>query len=206
VSAFVFEQLTPHGELVSVGSSPAERGAQIVAEAQQRAVELEAEARVEGEAAGYAAGLARAQEELAVPLAAFEAASAGIEATRDEVATLVERRAVELALTIAERIVGAAIAAQPELVCNVVEGALRRVVERDRLIVDLHPDDLAYVREWLGEQTETSVSAVELRAERRVPRGGCVVRTTEGEIDARVPEQLARAGEILRDAIAGDLA
>jgi flagellar assembly protein FliH len=200
-STYVLPELEPHGEIVTVGSTPAERGAHIVAEAQQRAVEIEAEARAAGEAAGYQAGLARAAEELAEPRAAFAAAIAGVSELRDEVAAATERHAVELALAIAERIVGAAIEVDPTVVCEVVQGALRRVVERDRLVVDVNPDDVEIVREWIG-QSEVGSAAVEIRAERRVGRGGAVVRTVEGEIDARIPEQLDRARGVLRDALA----
>lgn len=203
-SAYLLPELEPHGEIVTVGSTPAERGAQIVAEAQQRAVDIEAEARAAGEAAGYEAGLARAAEELAEPRAAFAAALAGIDVVRDDVAAAVERHSVELALAIAERIVGVAIEVDPTVVCEVVQGALRRVVERDRLVVDVHPDDVEIVREWIGGQSEVASSAVEVRPERRVARGGAVVRTVEGEIDARVPEQLDRAREVLRDALAAE--
>jgi flagellar assembly protein FliH len=201
-STYVLPELEPHGEIVTVGSTPAERGAQIVADAQQRAVEIEAEARAAGEAAGYQAGLARAAEELAEPRAAFAAAIAGVGELRDELAAAAERHAVELALAVAERIVGAAIDVDPTVVCEVVQGALRRVVERDRLVVDVNPDDVEIVREWIGGQSEVASSAVEVRAERRVGRGGAVVRTVEGEIDARIPEQLDRAREVLRDTLA----
>ena len=43
---------------------------------------------------------------------------------------------------------------------------------------------------------------IEIVGERRVPRGGCIVRTVEGEIDARVEQQLERAAALLRDATA----
>jgi flagellar biosynthesis/type III secretory pathway protein FliH len=203
MSAFVFEQLEPRGTLLGSGSTPAARAAQIVAEANARAVEIEAEARREGFEAGRAEGLALVEGELQSPRAAFDAAIAGVVAARDEVAAAVELRAVELALAIAERIVGAAIAVDPTLVCNVVSSALRRVVDRDRLAIDVHPDDVATVRGWVDAQSEVPIEGVEIRAERRVARGGCVVRTSEGEIDARVSEQLIRAEEIVREALAG---
>ncbi|HEX7083926.1 MAG TPA: FliH/SctL family protein [Gaiellaceae bacterium] len=202
MSSFVFEELEPHGEVVGAGHTPAERAARIVAEAEARAVDIEAEARRAGHDAGYAEGLVRAAEELEAPRAALAAAIEAVGAARDELAASVELRAVELAVAIAERIVGAALEVDPELVCNVVASALRRVVERDRLAIDVHPDDAPLLRSWLESQSEVAVASVEVRAERRVGRGGCVVRTVEGEVDARVSEQLARAGEVLREAFA----
>lgn len=203
MSGFVFEELEAHGEIVGgVRSTPADRAARIVADAEAHAVEVEAEARRSGYEAGYAEGLAQAARELEVPRATFAAAVDAIQAARDDVSETVERHAVELALAIAERVVGAALDVQPDLVCNVVASALRRVVERDRLAVDVNPEDVPLVRAWLESQSEVAVATVEVRDERRVARGGCVVRTAEGEVDARVSEQLARAGEVLREALA----
>ena len=45
----------------------------------------------------------------------------------------VEAHAVDLALLLAEQVVGAAIAVEPELVLEAVRGALRRLVERERV-------------------------------------------------------------------------
>ncbi len=202
MSSFVFEELEAHGEIVGAGNTPAERAARIVADAEAQAVELGAEARRAGYDAGYAEGLAQAARELEVPRATFAAAVDAIQAARGEVSDTVERHAVELALAIAERVVGAALEVQPELVCNVVGSALRRVVERDRLAIDVNPEDVPLVRAWLESQSEVAIATVEVRDERRVARGGCVVRTAEGEVDARVGEQLARAGEVLREAFA----
>jgi flagellar assembly protein FliH len=188
--------------VLGAGFTPADRAAQIVAEANARAVEIEDEARNAGFAGGHAAGLAQAEQELEAPRAAFLQAIEGVEAVRDEASAAAEPRAVELALAIAERIVAAALEIDPGLVCNVVGGALRRVVDRDRLVIDVNPDDVVLVRDWISSQSEVPVAGVEVRGERRVARGGCVVRTNEGEIDGRVAEQLVRAEEVLRDTLA----
>ena len=202
MSSFVFEELEAHGEIVGAGNTPAERAARIVSDAETQAAEIEADARRTGYEAGYAEGMAQVARELEIPRATFAAAVEAIQAARAEVSDTVERHAVELALAIAERVVGAALDVQPELVCNVVASALRRVVERDRLAIDVNPEDVPVVRAWLASQSEIAIATVEVRDERRVPRGGCVVRTAEGEVDARVGEQLARAGEVLREAFA----
>jgi len=41
---------------------------------------------------------------------------------------------------------------------------------------------------------------MEVVSERRVEPGGCVVRTVEGEIDARISAQLERVRQILAEA------
>ena len=45
------------------------------------------------------------------------------------------------------------------------------------------------------------VEATGLEAERRVGRGGCLVHTSVGEIDATVETKLERAGEVVASAL-----
>jgi flagellar biosynthesis/type III secretory pathway protein FliH len=197
-ASFVFEQLEARGEVVGLSASPHERSAQIVAEAQERAAEIEVQARDAGFEAGHLEGMRQALAESEQSLAAIAAAVAGLDEVRDAEVDRIERRAIELAISLAERIVHGALDADPERINDVVAGALRRVVDRDRLTIEVCPDDVERVRGWCDSQTELDGTRVDVRAERRVPRGGCVVRTQEGEVDARVTEQLDTAREVLR--------
>ena len=181
---FAFEQL--EGAVVeATASSGAARAAAIV-EAAQAEAELIATAAQER---GYADGLAAAAAELEPARAALEAACTEVRGSLAELTAAAEREAVALALELAEKILAVELGAQPERVLDVVAGALRGVAER-ALVLEVHPDDAALV-----------AAAVELEVvpERRVARGGCIVRTAEGEIDAGIGEQLARAAEVLRD-------
>ncbi|HVW90157.1 MAG TPA: FliH/SctL family protein [Gaiellaceae bacterium] len=201
-ASFVFEQLEAKGEVVGLSASPHERSAQIVAEAQARAAEIEQEARNAGFEAGRLEGTRLAEAEAESALASIAAAAARVDAVRDAETSRIERRAVELAISLAERIVHGALDAEPERIHDVVAGALRRIVDRDRLAIEVSPDDVDRVRAWCDAQTELDGVRVDVRAERRVPRGGCVVRTQDGEIDARVGEQLDAARDVLRDLLA----
>ncbi len=192
---FVFEQLESIGEI----SMPTDRAAEIIAIAQANAAEIERRARDAGYEAGRAEMIERAAAEIETPRQAIYAAADAVYAAQDELAAAVELRTIEFAIAIAERILGAALAVRPELVCEVVGGALRRALARGRLVIDVHPDDVDVIRAWLGERDDDDrAESITVRAERRVARGGCVVHTTEGEIDATLPEQLARAEQVLR--------
>jgi flagellar biosynthesis/type III secretory pathway protein FliH len=199
--AFEFPTLEPSGELVLAdGASPNSRAAEIVAKAESQAAAIAAEAAAQGQQQGFAAGLAAAETQIAPVREALAAVVDGVAAAEERFVAAAELRAVELALALAEKIVGAALEVRPELVVEVVTGALRRSVDRDRLVVEVNPDDVELVRDSVTEAADRlGVGRLEVVAERRVARGGCVVRTSEGEIDARVTEQLDRAGELLRD-------
>jgi flagellar assembly protein FliH len=106
---------------------------------------------------------------------------------------------VELALRIAEQALGAALAVQPERVLDVVRGALRRLMDRRRLLVLVNPEDLDVVRAGMDALVAElgGIEHVEVQAERRVLRGGAIVRTTEGDVDADLSSKLERAREVL---------
>jgi flagellar biosynthesis/type III secretory pathway protein FliH len=188
---FVLEQLEARGELVGAGASPADRAAEFEADARESGIEI-----------GRREGMALAQAEAERLQGVLQATIDAVEAARAEFVAAAELRAVELALAIAEKVVGAAIELEPERICDGVSGALRRIAERDRVVLELNPDDVELVREWIDGAGATW-GRIELHAERRVARGGCIARTSEGEIDARPAEQLARAEELLRETWAG---
>jgi flagellar assembly protein FliH len=203
-ATFEFPTLEATGELVLAdGASPNSRAAEIVARAEADAAAIAAEAAAHGQQQGYAAGLAAAEAQIAPVREALAAVVDGVVAAEERFLAAAELRSVELALALAEKIVGAALDIQPELVVEIVTGALRRSIERDRLVVEVNPDDVELVRASVTETADRlGVGRLEVVAERRVARGGCVVRTSEGEIDARISEQFDRAGELLRDTFA----
>ena len=158
-------------------------------------------ARAAGHDAGFQAGLVQAEQQMAAGVAALQAAVAGVEAQRNQLSAAVEAAAVELGLRIAEQALHATVEAQPGVVVDVVRGALRRLVERDRVAILVHPDDLDLVR-TASEGLVAELGGIEhceVQAERRVARGGAIVRTVEGEVDATLTTKLARAREVLEE-------
>src|SRR4051794_632091 len=165
---------------------------------EQLAHVLEA-ARAEAYEAGRRDGAAEAATAVAVAQEALQGATAALLAERDATAESTERAAVELALRIAAKVVSAAVADDPELVLGAVRGALRLIMDRERFTVLVNPDDLDVVRDGLGAVVAElgGVEHFEVQAERRVTRGGAVVRTAEGEVDATLEAKLQRAREVL---------
>jgi flagellar assembly protein FliH len=154
-------------------------------------------------AAGQAEGLEAARAELRPAAEALAAAARELDAERERALAAVESDAAELALQLADKVVGTALGVRPELVVEVVRSALRRLAEQRDTAVLVNPDDLERIRAALDSlQTEAGMPLT-VRAERRVPSGGCLLRTQAGEIDARIGEQLDRAREVVEAALAG---
>jgi flagellar biosynthesis/type III secretory pathway protein FliH len=198
VAEFDFETLEPPASVLA----PADEAAAVM--------DVLAEARAEAEQIrqaaldqGYAAGRAEALEALEPALATLAAAAEQLRADQAAAAEELERRAVELGLALAQKVLAGALSVEPERVLDSVQGALRGIVERERIIVMVNPDDLEIVRGAIGELRDQlgGIEHCEVQAERRVARGGCIVRTPVGDVDARVETKLERASEVVAAAL-----
>jgi flagellar assembly protein FliH len=152
---------------------------------------------------GYEAGRAEALAALSPALEALQTSVSAAQAERIAAADQLEIHAVDLALFLAEKVLQGALAVEPERVVEAVRGALRGIVERERVTVLVHPEDLELVREAMDEIRATlgGIEHCEVQAERRVSRGGAIVRTQDGDVDARVETKLQRAREVIQNAL-----
>ena len=204
--SFAFEQLPPSPPTARRVDPAVARNnsAQMLAAAQAEADAIRDQARMEGHAEGLAAGRQEAAAQAAPAVQALAEALVQAQAERDSVADEMEGAAVELALQIAGKAVTAALDVQPERVVDVVRGALRCLVERERVTILVHPDDLEIVREAVDGLVRQlgGMEHIEVQEERRVQRGGAIVRSGTGEIDARLSTKLDRARELLEHELA----
>lgn len=193
--AYAFGQLEPVAELTD---DP-------VAAARAEADAIRAQAGRAGYEEGYRDGVDAARADLADATHALQAAAAEVAELRAAAAGAVEREAIGLALAVADKVVAGALEAKPELVIDVLAGALRGVTDREHVTVLVNPEDLETVRAALGDVGEAlgGFGHLDVQAERRVGRGGAIVRTETGEIDATVATKLERAREAFAQELAG---
>jgi flagellar assembly protein FliH len=203
VSAYNFEQLDTSGD--------AERApADVLAAAWAEAEHIRQQARIDGEAAGYAAGMQRAQDEFQVVsdglVRALGEAAQALAGTRAELVESLTRQAADVSLGVGRQIVAGAVEVKPELVMDVIRGAIRRLSERHRLTVLVNQDDLELVSNSL-ERLRLELGGIEFMevlADRRIERGGTIVQTEYGEIDATIATQIENARALLAASLVGD--
>jgi len=159
----------------------------LLAEARREAELLREQGRTQGGREGKAQGL----EQLRETIERAQALVAQIADARDQLLTSVSGRVVDAIVHIAGVVAQGAIAEDPARLEAIVRGALEAIREDDRVVLRLHPDDaalLAPVREALERDSGTHVT---FRSDRTVLRGGCVVETSRGLVDARLDAKLA---------------
>lgn len=145
-------------------------------EARREAQRLHEEARAEG----HEEGLAEVVELMA--------------RARSEYASLIEGAEddmLELAMRLAERIVGEALELDPARIERIVADVLRYARGKRQITVHVAPRDLVELEgatEALSEQVDGV--PVHLQGDADLDRGSCVIHTESGRIDGRIETQL----------------
>lgn len=151
-----------------------------------------ARAREEGQAAGFAEGLARAQQQMTEKMAALNE-------SRARVLGEAAGRVTELACAIVARIAPGFDAASvvPPLVMQAVEAAQAEQF----LLIRVHPKARPGVESGLGavRQAHPAVGVIELVDDESLDPLSCVVVSEAGEVRAGVAQQI----EAIRTALAG---
>jgi len=104
-----------------------------------------------------------------------------------------ELTVVRLAYEIAKKILHREVAESSDVIVYVVREALRRIADRDKIVVRVHPEDAAVLRQAteLHNELFQTFAGVEIREDEDVSKGGCLVETSTGLIDATLETQLA---------------
>ena len=209
-SEFSFEALEPLAPAPVAPAPPeaahapaASNAAEVLAQARAEAEQMRLAAREHGYQEGFAKGHEHALAEAAFGASALAQARMALQSEAATAATRLEVEAVELALSLAKRVVAGALAVRPEFVVDAVRHALRGIVERERITVLVNPADLPLVSGAMsGLQAEMGgIEHWEVQAERRVDRGGAIVRHAHGDVDAQLEGKFERAREVVEAAL-----
>jgi flagellar biosynthesis/type III secretory pathway protein FliH len=161
-----------------------ERASRILADAAEEAEALRAAAREQGRAAG----LADAARQL------LEVARARASALQE-----VQQSGLHAVLLVAAALLGDAVRAEPERILELLDPQLERVRRARWVVLHLHPEDARWLEQHAPELSERAGYAgqLELRADPEIARGGCLLESNLGELDARIETRLAELDSAL---------
>jgi type III secretion system HrpE/YscL family protein len=122
-------------------------------------------------------------------------------AARDRLLQSADREIVGLALQAAERIIGQQLSLSPEAIAAIVKPLLERARRATQVTLRVHPDDVPLLRASLPALTDAAdlSAAVTVDPDPAMARGGCLLQSDIGTLDARVEFQLAELARILAD-------
>jgi flagellar biosynthesis/type III secretory pathway protein FliH len=156
----------------------------IIERAQAQTEQLRSEASAEGRAQG---------------LATLSAAFAELAAARDRELAALEAHAIQIALCAAKQIVGEELALSPERITSIVAPLIARLRRASVLTLRLHPEDAAFVQHHASEvlASSSSKTRIQIEADPAIARGGCLVVSDIGSLDARLESRLDLMGRAM---------
>lgn len=117
---------------------------------------------------------------------------------RSFTATL-EHDAYAFAIAVAGRIVKHEITMDREVVVRQVREALRRIVGVESIKLRVHPEDEVLIRAHRTAllTSSDSVREVNIEPDPAIERGGCIIESSSGNVDARIATQLRQVENAL---------
>jgi flagellar assembly protein FliH len=141
---------------------------------------------------GHADGLQVQSKDIAAKLDVLTAATKTIPQIKKDILQKGEEQMVKLAIAIAERILHQEVTTRKEVIIEVLKSALKNITETDGMKVRLNPQDFRYMMEVKKDflQSFDGIRNIVFEEDTSVKRGGAVVETLFGEVDARLESQL----------------
>ncbi|HBN10236.1 MAG TPA: hypothetical protein DD435_16890 [Cyanobacteria bacterium UBA8530] len=104
-----------------------------------------------------------------------------------------EENLLKLAIEIAERIIQEEIDMKPEICVKMLEAAIRKVSDLEHVVIRANEEDLPLLLEHEDRFREMlkNVKNLEFAASKKVARGGVLIETTAGSVDASISTQLS---------------
>ena len=166
------------------GKYEAER---MIKEAELKVSEIEHEAYKKGYEAGREEGYKEGQAEVMRLVDRLGTIVASAIDIRDDIIRSSERLLTEMILMIARKVIKDEIVERREVVINNIKEAIMRVKDRDRIDIRVNFADLDMTTAHKDEliRMMESLKKVNIYEDSRVDRGGCIIETDVGAIDAR---------------------
>lgn len=126
--------------------------------------------------------------------------NAAIDRRRD-IITEAENQMVELVLLISKKVVKVISEEQKNVVLSNVVQALRKMKSRGEVEIRVNLSDVSLTTEHINDFMEMieSVSAITVLEDSTIEKGGCLIETNLGRIDARISSQLREIEDRIRD-------
>ncbi|HVN47929.1 MAG TPA: FliH/SctL family protein [Bacteroidota bacterium] len=127
---------------------------------------------------------------------------AGVQNAWKQFSDSVENVVVTLSLAAAERVIKKEVQNDDRLILNQIREGLRRITGVEHLKLRLHPDDEKIVRQSRTELLANvdSVRDIVVEPDETVSRGGCIIESESGSVDATVETQTKKMAELLTEA------
>lgn len=169
------------------------KAAAVIAAAEEQAASVEKANSEKGFAEGLERGFAEGRSEVERLIGRIHSVLSSAIEKRNTIIDESESQLVDLVLGISEKVVKVISENQKNVVINNVIQALRKLKTRSEVIVRVNLDDVKLTTEHIKDfmRMVDTVKSITVMEDSTVDKGGCIIETDFGEIDARISSQLS---------------
>jgi len=169
-----------------------QRAEQLVSEAEEKVSSIEEEAREKGSREGREEGYREGKTEVDRLVEHLHKIINSAIAKRSEIIDESETQLINLVLQISQKVIKVISENQKNVVVNNVIQALRKLKTRNDVVIRVNLEDVNLASEHVKDfmRMVENVKSITVVEDSSVDKGGCVIETDFGEIDARISSQL----------------
>jgi len=146
----------------------------------------------EAYARGFAEGQKSKHKEVIDALESLATATKSIPTIKKNILEKGEEQMVKLALAIAEKIIQQEVSTKKDVIFAVLKNAIKNIAETEGMKIRLNTQDFRYMMEVKKDflQSFDGIRNVVFEEDSSIKRGGAVVETMFGDVDARLESQI----------------
>ena len=163
-----------------------------LAKVKRQVTDIKAHAQKQGHDEGYAEGFKKgedaAREELKPFLETTEGLVSDLTGFRKDMYDKLEREMVEMVIRLAKKVIHFEFSTRDDAVQEMIRLAVQSVLDRESMVIKINPTDKGYAESFRPELHNLfgDIKNITFEGHSGVERGGCVVETNFGVVDARI--------------------
>jgi flagellar assembly protein FliH len=107
-----------------------------------------------------------------------------------EYESVFEKVVIDLSVSIAEKIIKKEVKRE-NIINDVLKESIKKVIGSNKIFVKLNPNDFEIInQESQAQFNNDSYNKIKFESDERIEKGGCLVETEIGNVDARISSQL----------------
>lgn len=165
-------------------------------EEKQRIKIAEKDAYDRGFSKGLGEGVDREKRELSFAAESVEKMIGELKMLKEELLKSSEKEIIGLAFLMAEKVIHKEVSADREVILSVLRDAIRNMRDNDGVRIRLNPEDYRYITEAKPDFLD-NFGDILIEKDEKIGRGGAVIETHLGAVDARLDQQLNKIRESL---------
>jgi flagellar assembly protein FliH len=188
-------------EANSIVQNAKEQANMIIQDAKSQAAEVMESARSKGEEDGWEEGFSRGEEEVNRLITRLNRILSSTIQKRNEVLEEAESQIVDIIVAIARKVVKTITETHKNIIIEQVKDSIQKLKGRAEITIRINVEDLMMTTKHKKDfiQMVEGIENVKILEDNSVDKGGCIITTDFGSIDARISSQLSELEQKIKE-------